>query len=824
MARKKAKAKGPDTRGYNQQNNQDQAPPKRSTPSHEAELYDVSKPRMYTLHLTKAMETQLREFLGEFPLPQTEALPSDRFGKRITNIYDRLIDLGFAFQDIQQAVLQLRYHITLDLALDWLCWHVDVLPPRFTDERFDVSTNSSSVWVEPMTKAVRSAENSSTVETRSVAPFEFASPGTPYKKMQGEDRSDENDTSMSDAHKQWLLSQYQYEEEDEETEAENDLSMPLDDSLSGTILREDDELHRDRLKLKQLKVELEPLESQLNDEASCYMMSKHELKAMRGRVKPLKRQIKVLEEKIAGRERKLALQSPVHELSVDEDCEEDSLLDIFSMSIEDINPSIDKSMSSQMKQGAGDEDTQTIPRDSVPKSWTGMKPKALLEDFCRRQKLPQPSFQRMTKTSCILRMKGSTGEGKVAVIHQDGPTLADAQHFAAAKALFQLDSKANIQHLLPPFHRQVWSEWKSSAKLTENRIKLDEGAKRRNEIDQLLNQLAKNDEIGRQKYAFKKEEHGLDDLVDMKEQREHSWEEVKESSLSSSARLCQENIQLKNEFETIVKSEKYQRHLELREKLPVYGFRESILEAIENNPVTIISAETGAGKTTQVPQFLLSTALLQGKGGHTSIICTQPRRVAATSVAERVAEEVGERSVGGLVGYQIRMESSKSSRTKLLFCTTGVILRRLIEDPLLNGVSHLVVDEVHERQWQIDVLLMSLKTLMQGRRPDLKVILMSATLDSGLFSSYFWSAPVLSVPGRTFPVKNYFLEDLLEKTGHIIEEDSRYAQRSFARMDTVDLRVTERRGRKRRDVAYVQSQTDIEVSNEFMGYSVSTRR
>ncbi len=129
----------------------------------------------------------------------------------------------------------------------------------------------------------------------------------------------------------------------------------------------------------------------------------------------------------------------------------------------------------------------------------------------------------------------------------------------------------------------------------------------------------------------------------------------------------------------------------------------------------------------QVPQFLLATALMQGKGGQTSIICTQPRRVAATSVAERVAEEIGERSVGGLIGYQIRMESAKSSRTKLLFCTTGVILRRLIEDPLLNGVSHVVVDEVHERQWQIDVLLISLRTLLQGRRPDLKVVLVSCS-------------------------------------------------------------------------------------------------
>jgi hypothetical protein len=144
----------------------------------------------------------------------------------------------------------------------------------------------------------------------------------------------------------------------------------------------------------------------------------------------------------------------------------------------------------------------------------------------------------------------------------------------------------------------------------------------------------------------------------------------------------------------------------------------------------------------------LEKALSDGKGDQVSILCTQPRRVAAISVAERVSEEWGEKSVGKLVGYQIRMEAKRSSETRLLFCTTGVILRRLIEDPDLKGISHVVVDEVHERQvrlitfirkklmplslstqtilfwqWQIDVLLVSLRALINGSRPDLKVVL-----------------------------------------------------------------------------------------------------
>ena len=141
------------------------------------------------------------------------------------------------------------------------------------------------------------------------------------------------------------------------------------------------------------------------------------------------------------------------------------------------------------------------------------------------------------------------------------------------------------------------------------------------------------------------------------------------------------------------------------------------------NSVMILCAETGAGKTTQCPQYLLEEAILGGYGDLAQIICTQPRRVAATSVAERVAEEMCEQKVGGMVGYQIRMEAKRSKETKLLFCTTGVVLRRLQDDSTLKGVTHVIVDEVHERQQQTDVLLVALRQLLHGRRPDLKIIL-----------------------------------------------------------------------------------------------------
>lgn len=129
--------------------------------------------------------------------------------------------------------------------------------------------------------------------------------------------------------------------------------------------------------------------------------------------------------------------------------------------------------------------------------------------------------------------------------------------------------------------------------------------------------------------------------------------------------------------------------------------------------------------------------------GRVDIIVTQPRRIAAVGVAERISDERNER-IGGVVGYQIRLENKISSSTRLTFCTTGILLRRLYSDPMLQTVSHLIIDEVHERSEESDFLLLILKELLQ-KRPNLKVVLMSATLNSKLFSEYFNGAPVLTI-------------------------------------------------------------------------------
>jgi ATP-dependent RNA helicase DHX36 len=175
-------------------------------------------------------------------------------------------------------------------------------------------------------------------------------------------------------------------------------------------------------------------------------------------------------------------------------------------------------------------------------------------------------------------------------------------------------------------------------------------------------------------------------------------------------------------------------------------------------------------KTTQVPQLVLDDLILKGDGAATNIIVTQPRRISAIGVSERVADERCEK-VGETCGYSIKLEKKTSSRTRLLLCTTGILLRRLQCDPDLAAISHIFVDEVHERDLNTDFLIIILKDLL-ARRKNLKLVLMSATLNSDAFSAYFGGCPVVSIPGRAHPVQEHRLEDILELTGHQVKEGS----------------------------------------------------
>ena len=215
-----------------------------------------------------------------------------------------------------------------------------------------------------------------------------------------------------------------------------------------------------------------------------------------------------------------------------------------------------------------------------------------------------------------------------------------------------------------------------------------------------------------------------------------------------------------------------------RSALPACAMREEVLRCIDGGRASVVSGATGCGKTTQVPQFVFEEAIRGGRGGECSVIITQPRRLSAIAVAERVAAERCER-VGDTVGYSIRLESKQSRDTRLLFCTTGILLRRLQSDPDLEGVSHVIVDEVHERDLLSDFLLVILRRLA-ARRDDFRLVAMSATVNAELFQSYFEKVVpgpcgCVEIPGRTFPVAEYRLEDAIEATGYVCEPDSEFA-------------------------------------------------
>lgn len=188
-----------------------------------------------------------------------------------------------------------------------------------------------------------------------------------------------------------------------------------------------------------------------------------------------------------------------------------------------------------------------------------------------------------------------------------------------------------------------------------------------------------------------------------------------------------------------------------RKSLPIYQFRDQIIQAVEDHQVLIIVGETGSGKTTQLPQYLHEAGYT--KNGM-KIGCTQPRRVAAMSVASRVAEEMGVK-IGNEVGYAIRFEDNTSDKTVLKYMTDGMLLRELLTEPDLSQYSALMIDEAHERTVPTDIACGLLKDIAKAR-PDLKLLISSATMDAQKFQQYFDNAPIFNIPGRRYPVDIHY--------------------------------------------------------------------
>ncbi|GJE86121.1 ATP-dependent RNA helicase [Phanerochaete sordida] len=282
-----------------------------------------------------------------------------------------------------------------------------------------------------------------------------------------------------------------------------------------------------------------------------------------------------------------------------------------------------------------------------------------------------------------------------------------------------------------------------------------------------------------------------------------------------------------------------------RAQLPVYTKAEDLLAHIDEHDVTICMAATGSGKTTQIPQLILDQWIDKGDGAKCNIVCTQPRRIAAISVAQRVSAERGEVVGRGSIGYQVRFESKiPEDNGSVTFCTTGIFLKRM-QSSLESGsrgrnlddVTHIVVDEVHERDVDTDLLLVVLKRLLADRKAKgkpIKVVLMSATIDPKLFCEYFpdkqgQPASVIDIPGRSFPVQKHFLDEYLPE----VLQSSGSAAQWVCQEDSVRKYISQELGgnlpnlpvfnsfRQRYPQRATSSDEDLELPYPFIALTIS---
>lgn len=419
---------------------------------------------------------------------------------------------------------------------------------------------------------------------------------------------------------------------------------------------------------------------------------------------------------------------------------------------------------------------------------TGMNPKRVLEEACKARdsrvkityKLVSPTTYSSRHSATIqwskepeavdgsflqkLNVDAGPTRTVITMMKEATPETAQSEAYVATAAMYLIFSgspKEEKAHLrLPPAFRDLWDEF---ANVKRDYIDAEDR--------ELVKELRKTVENHAQ---YEVEED--DEIVYNPARRLNgaasgtatpsSRQELQKPGDSEPLQALQEMWAQKQS------SPAYQKMLQGRMKLPMYQFRAEALDTIQRHQVTILCGETGCGKSTQLPAFILENEL--GQGRHCKIYCTEPRRISAISLAQRVSEEMGERrgdcgTSRSLIGYAIRLESQTTASTRLVYATVGIVLRMLERSDGLNEITHLVLDEVHERSIDSDFLLIVLRTLLLSR-PDLKVVLMSATVDAQRFSNYLDGAPIISVPGRTFPVQAKFLEDAIELTGHTNED------------------------------------------------------
>ncbi|KAK5851554.1 hypothetical protein PBY51_023101 [Eleginops maclovinus] len=733
--------------------------------------------------------------------------------KKLLDLYTALQKFGFKREHVEEAMKSsVLYGGDLHSALDWLCLNLkdDELPEGFTQQMQEESQKSSRPKFQPP------------------APEKPAppSPKAPSNAPRETPKASEKDEAA--CMKDWILRYAEQSSEEEEEEEEEGGKKTRNPELEEKFDP------NDRYLL---------LTAQLYDARDMAATAKSKgdkmgQRSAQDRIRIIQQEMKQLEPHPMFNPALKVVDAPQKEkkaLPVTEDLS-------FSL-FEEKEKAPPKEKAPAVKKNEP-KDIRNF--DYTARSWTGKSPKQFLIDWVRKNlpKSPAPAFHKVPA--------GKYWRSKVRVQRTEDvlevcPTILtedsmQAQHLAATLALYTLIKGQSVHQLLPPTYRDVWLEWRDSEQQKQEETRTAANKPRDQFISRLLTRLKQqqNQNQGPEAGSQGPPEGGGAG----EDEPEESWENLAGLDMEEggggggevedkSEKRGRKEGALEAARELLMKLRKSplaQRLKAEREQLPVFQHRHRVLEALQRHPVVVVAGETGSGKSTQIPQFLLEELLTGGPAARPcSIVVTQPRRISAMSLACRVSEEQGcedgPGSKSSLCGYQIRMENQSGEWTRLLYCTTGVLLRKLQHDTHLSALTHIIVDEVHERSVQSDFLLTILKDVVM-KRSDLKLILMSATVDCHKFSSYFNRCPVISIPGRTFPVEVSHLEDIVEETGYLLEKDSEYCQKILEDEEEVSISFSQKGGKtsQHQEVILRDSSSGWDLGPDLDHFSSRTRQ
>ncbi|EHH26500.1 ATP-dependent RNA helicase DHX29 [Macaca mulatta] len=712
--------------------------------------------------------------------------------KKLQDLYMALQAFSFKTKDIEDAMTNtLLCGGDLHSALDWLCLNLsdDALPEGFSQEFEEQQPKSRPKFQSPEIQAT------------------ISPPLQPKTKKHEEDpkikpKKEEKNTEVN--MKEWIL-RYA-EQQNEEEKNENSKSLEEEEKFDPNE--------------RYLHLAAKLLDAK--EQAATFKLEKNKQgqKEAQEKIRKFQREMETLEDH--------PVFNPAIKISHQQNERKKPPIATDGESALNFNVFEKSAAASEEEKDKKKEPRDVRNFDYTARSWTGKSPKQFLIDWVRKNlpKSPNPSFEKVAVGrywKCRVRVIKSEDDVLVVcptILTEDG---MQAQHLGATLALYRLVKGQSVHQLLPPTYRDVWLEWSDAEKKKEELNKMETNKPRDLFIAKLLNKL-KQQQQQQQQHSENKRENSEDP--------EESWENLVSDEDFSAVSLESANVEdlepVRNLFRKLQSTPKYQKLLKERQQLPVFKHRDSIVETLKRHRVVVVAGETGSGKSTQVPHFLLEDLLLnEWEASKCNIVCTQPRRISAVSLATRVCDELGcENGPGGrnsLCGYQIRMESRACESTRLLYCTTGVLLRKLQEDGLLSNVSHVIVDEVHERSVQSDFLLIILKEILQ-KRSDLHLILMSATVDSEKFSTYFTHCPILRISGRSYPVEVFHLEDIIEETGFVLEKDSEYCQK-FLEEEELTINVTSKAGgiKKYQEYIPVQTGANADLNPFYQKYSSRTQ-